>query len=253
LLGGCVFPRIPAYASGFFGKEGRPLTPKECAEEAKRYADQGFKGIKMKIGFSRKQDLENLEAVRNALGTGLGIMVDANQGFSYTEVMKMERELAAFGLTFLEEPISIYDWEGMALLAAHLSIPIAAGENYYTLQEFRDVIQKRTVNIIQPDLIHAGGITETKKIAGLALAYGIPLAPHIHATIGVAASIHLLASCTHTLAAEYITSGGSYDLRKVLCGNCCMVNNEGYVPVPQEPGLGVRVDEEVLERFAIKG
>lgn len=248
LLGGCVHERIPAYASGFFGKSGRPLTPQECADEAKSYADQGFKGVKMKVGFGRKQDLLNLEAVRTALGPDLGIMVDANQGFSYHDVLKIAGELAAFDLTFLEEPLPINDLDAMAALVAAVDIPIAAGENYYTRFEFRDVIVKRAVNIVQPDIIHAGGITETKKIADMASAWNIPLAPHIHATVGVAASIHLLTSTPNTLAAEYITSGGSYKLRQALYGQAFMAE-DGWVKATTEPGLGLDVNEEMFEKY----
>ncbi|OPY07135.1 MAG: Mandelate racemase [Syntrophus sp. PtaB.Bin001] len=152
LLGGRVLSRIPAYASGFFGREGRPLTPKECAEEARRYADQGFKGVKMKIGYGRKQDLENLEAVRKTLGPDLGIMVDANQGFTVAQVLQLAGDLEAFDLTFLEEPISIHDMEGMSRLSATIPIPLAAGENYYTHREFRDLVARRAVSVVQPDL-----------------------------------------------------------------------------------------------------
>ena len=174
LLGGCVHAKIPAYASGFFGKEGRALTPAECGEEARQYADQGFKGVKMKVGFGRRQDLENLEAVRTALGPDLGIMVDANQSYSYHDVLKIADELAAFDLTFLEEPLPINDLDGMASLVQNVATPIAAGENYYTRYEFREIFAKRAVNIIQPDIIHAGGIAETKIIASLASAHNIP-------------------------------------------------------------------------------
>ena len=248
LLGGCVHEKIPAYASGFFGKSGRPLTPEECADEAKSYADQGFKGVKMKVGFGRKQDLLNLEAVRNALGPDLGIMVDANQGYSYHDVLKIAAELAAFDLTFLEEPLPINDLDAMAALVAAVEIPIAAGENYYTRFEFRDVLVKRAVNIVQPDIIHAGGITETKKIADMASAWNTPLAPHIHATVGVAASIHLLTSTPNTLAAEYITSGGSYRLRQDLYGKAFMAQ-DGWVTATTEPGLGIHINEEMFEKY----
>jgi D-galactarolactone cycloisomerase len=253
LLGGRMHRRIPAYASGFFGKEGRPLTPEECVEEAQRYVDQGFKGVKMKIGYGRKQDLENLEAVRNTLGPDLGIMVDANQGFTVAQVLQLADELAAFDLTFLEEPISIHNVEGMSRLSASVPIPLAAGENYYTHREFRDLVVQRAVSVVQPDVIHVGGLGEAKKVAVLAQAFGMALSPHIHATIGVAASIHLLASCLPTLAAEYITSGGSYDLRLQLYGRSFVVDKEGYVPVPEEPGLGIQVNEEALERYGVKG
>ena len=252
LLGGCSHEKIPAYASGFFGKGGRPLTPDECADEAKSYVDQGFKGVKMKVGFGHNQDLRNLEAVRNALGPDLGIMIDANQSYSYHDVLKIADDLAAFDLTFLEEPLPINDIDAMAALVAAVKVPIAAGENYYTRFEFRDILVKRAVNIIQPDIIHAGGITETRKIADMASAWNIPLAPHIHATVGVAASIHLLTSAPNALAAEYITSGGSYKLRQALYGQAFEAE-DGWIRASDEPGLGIHIDESVFETYRPKG
>jgi D-galactarolactone cycloisomerase len=248
LLGGRVFDKIPAYASGFFGKSGRPLTPEECGEEAKSYADQGFKGVKMKVGFGEKQDLLNLEAVRKALGPDLGIMVDANQSFSYHSVMKISRELAAFDLTFIEEPLPINDLDSMAALTTALEVPVAAGENYYTRYEFREVLQRRAVNIIQPDVIHAGGLTETARVVAMAESMNIPLAPHIHATVGVSPAIHLLTASTNTLAAEYITSGGSYQLRREMCGDTFLAE-DGWIRASDEPGLGIHINEEVFEKY----
>lgn len=249
LLGGLCNPKLPVYASGFFGRDGRNLTAKECSEEAKSYAGQGFQGVKMKIGFGREADLQNLEAVRDALGPKLGIMVDANQGFSFHEIVKRARELSAFDLTFLEEPLPINDLDAMAELIRSIDIPIAAGENNYTRYEFRDILVKRAVNIIQPDIIHAGGLSETKKIVDMASCWNIPVAPHIHATVGVAASIHLLASTPNALAVEYITSGGSYQLRRELFGDVYMAE-DGFISAPDLPGLGITVNDEALERFA---
>ncbi len=248
LLGGRVFDKIPAYASGFFGKSGRPLTPKECGDEAKSYADQGFKGIKMKVGFGEKQDLLNLEAVRKALGPMLGIMVDANQSFSYHSIMKISRELAAFDLTFIEEPLPINDLDSMAALTTSIEVPVAAGENYYTRYEFREVMLKRAVNIIQPDVIHAGGLTETARVVAMAESMNIPLAPHIHATVGVSAAIHLMTAATNTLAAEYITTGGSYKLRLEMCGDTFLAE-DGWIRANDEPGLGIHINEEVFEKY----
>lgn len=105
LLGGQVYDKIPAYASGFFGIKGRPLTAEECGDEARSYADQGFHGVKMKIGFGLSQDMKNLEAVRKALGPDRGIMVDANQGFDYPDLVKHIDDYKQFDLTFIEEPL----------------------------------------------------------------------------------------------------------------------------------------------------
>lgn len=250
LLGGKCHTRLPTYASGFFGKDGRSLTAEECGTEAQSYRDRGFKGVKMKIGFGRDIDLKNLEAVRTALGPDLGIMVDANQGFSYHDIVAFAKDLADFNLTFLEEPLPINDMDAMADLIKAVDIPVAAGENYYTRYEFRDLLVKRAVNIVQPDIIHAGGISETKKIIDMASCWNIPVAPHIHATVGVAASIQLLVSTPDVLAVEYITSGGSYELRKALCGDSFMVDNDGFIGAPDRPGLGIDISEEALEKFS---
>ena len=248
LLGGLVHEKIPAYASGFFGIKGRALTAEECGEEAKQYRDQGFRGVKMKIGFGYSQDMANLEAVRKALGPDLGIMVDANQCFDYPDLMGHIDGYKAFDLTFIEEPLRINDLYNMANLAVNAGVPIAAGENYYGKYQFRDVLEHHAVNIIQPDIIHAGGITETKKIAAMAMSYDIPLCPHIHASVAVSAAVQMLGSCSGALAAEYITSGGSYDLRCRLCPDSYMVE-DGYIPVPDAPGLGIEVDERVFEEY----
>lgn len=250
LLGGRCHEKLPAYASGFFSREGTPLSAEACYAEAKSYADQGFKGVKMKIGFGRKHDLRNLKSVRAALGPELGIMVDANQGFSYHEAKSFSRELSAFDLTFFEEPIPINDLEAMAELTRAIDIPVAAGENNYTRFEFRELMAKRAVNIIQPDIIHAGGISETKKIVDMASCWNIPVAPHIHATIGVAASIHLLTATPGALAVEYITSGGSYQLRQALFGDG-FTAEDGYVKAENTPGLGITVNESTLDQFAV--
>lgn len=178
--------------------------------------------------------------------------VDANQSYSYHDVLKIADDLAAFDLTFLEEPLPINDIDAMAALVAAVKVPIAAGENYYTRFEFRDILVKRVVNIIQPDIIHAGGITETRKIADMASAWNVPLAPHIHATVGVAASIHLLTATPNTLAAEYITSGGSYKLRQALYGQAFM-SQDGWISASDEPGLGIHIDESVFETYQPKG
>ena len=136
----------------------------------------------------------------------------------------------------------------MAALTTDIEVPVAAGENYYTRYEFREVLQRRAVNIIQPDVIHAGGITETARVAAMAESMNVPLAPHIHATVGVSAAIHLLTATTNTLAAEYITSGGSYQLRREMCGDSHLAK-DGWIRATEEPGLGIHINEEIFEKY----
>jgi len=249
LLGGKCREKIPAYASGFFGKAGKPLTPEECAREALLYVDEGFTAMKMKVGFDSKSDLKRVKAVRDAIGPDIDLMVDANQSYSFPLAVKMARLFGKYDITWLEEPIPINDIEAMAALTSIVEIPIAAGENYYTRYEFRDLLVKRAVDIIQPDIIHAGGVTECKRIASMANAWNIPCAPHIHSTVGMVASIHLLASIPNGLVAEYITRGGSSALRDELFTRPLRIKN-GYIEVPKGPGLGIELNEETLKKYS---
>jgi len=251
LLGGKCREKIPAYASGFFGKAGKPLTPEECGREAIVYVEEGFTAMKMKVGFDPKSDLRRVKAVRDAIGSDVDLMVDANQSYSFPLAVKMARLFEKYDVTWLEEPIPINDIDAMAALTSTVEISIAAGENYYTRYEFRDLLVKRAVDIIQPDIIHAGGITECKKIASMANAWNIPCAPHIHSTVGMVASIHLLASVSNGLIAEYITRGGSSALRDELFARPLKVKN-GYVEVPKGPGLGIELNEEALKKYSLR-
>lgn len=248
LLGGLYQKKIPAYASGFFGKNGSVLNQQQCVEEATFYKDLGFKGVKMKIGFNREFDLQNIEAVRKTLGKDFLIMVDANQGLTLHEAKMISRRLEEYDIYFVEEPLSIFDIEGMAELSKNVNFAIAAGENYYSAADFRTLFEKRAIQIAQPDIIHAGGLTGMHKIACLAKIYNVPLAPHIHATVGVAASIQLLAAASNTLMAEYIMTGGSYELRKELFGDSYQVK-DGYIEVSDLPGLGVELNEKAIQKY----
>jgi len=251
LLGGLFHKRIPAYASGFFGRNGKPLTAEECLEEARYYKDLGFKGIKMKIGFDRGSDLKNVEVVREALGDDILIMIDSNQGFSLHEAKLLVKRLEEYNIYFWEEPLSIFDIDGMIELSRYANFAIAAGENYYTAVDFKNLLEVQAIQIAQPDIIHSGGITGIKKISGLCEVYDIPLAPHIHATVGFAASVQLLAACSNTLMAEYIMTGGSYELRRELFGDVYIADG-GYIEVPELPGLGLELNEEVLQKYLVK-
>jgi len=253
LLGGCYRRKIRVYASGLFNRAADPpLTPKELAEEAKGYVKEGFTAIKMKIGFDMKRDLEKVAAVREAIGPDVNLMVDANQGYSFPVALKMARELEKYEVSWFEEPIPSHDLDSLAALAAAVDIPIALGENEYSRYRFRDILVKRAADIVQPDIVHAGGITECKRIISMASAWEVPYVPHIYSTIGLVGTLHLIASTSNAFIAEYIKGVGEWALRNELFTEPLKVEG-GYIKVPDGPGLGIKIKEDAIDRYSYRG
>jgi D-galactarolactone cycloisomerase len=199
MIGGAFRNKVQAYATGFYFKTFDRLN-EEAVEEALKYKEQGFKAIKMKIGLgNHRKDIARVEAVRKAVGDDIEIMVDANHSFTVPQAINIGRELERLGVAWFEEPISPEDLEGYVEVSRALDIAIAGGENEFTKYGFRRILAARAMDIVQPDVCAAGGITECKKIAALAQASAIACVPHAWGTaIGLAATIHFLASLPET-------------------------------------------------------
>ena len=252
LLGGSYREEIRLYASALFNRvTGPPLTSEELAEEASGYVKEGFTAIKMKVGFDAKRDLRNIAAVREAIGPDIDLMVDANQGYSFPVALKVARQLEKYNICWFEEPIPCHDLDASAELAAAVDVPIALGENEYTRYRFRDILVKRAADIIQPDIIHAGGITECKRIVSMASAWQVPYVPHIYSTVGLVGSLHLIASTSNAFIAEYIKGRGEWPLRNELFTEPLKIER-GCIEVPKGPGLGIKLREDALEKYAYK-
>ena len=186
--------------------------------------EQGFRGVKMKVGAATlAEDVERIEAVRTAVGPDAMVMVDANQVFSLNEAMRRGRVYEDMGCYWFEEPLRADDTAGLAQLAQALTIPIASGENNYGKRQFRELFERRAVDIVQPDLRRAGGLTECFEIGLLADAFNVPYASH-----GGGAHLQVLASLPNTLFMEsgLIREGSSVKLV------------DGCFMLPTEPGLG---------------
>lgn len=247
MLGGLYRRTIPVYASGCFASAA--AKPEELVEESYGYVKEGFRAMKMKIGFDAKKDLANIKIVREAIGPDIQLMVDANQGYDLPTAIRMARDMQKYDITWFEEPISIFDIHGMTKLARTTNIPIALGENTYTRYGFKDLVSKRIADIVQPDCKNAGGLTELHRIANIAEIWGVPCAPHIHSPIGFLASLHLLASAPNGLIAEYIAGGASCAIMNELFEDPVNVRN-GIAEIPNKPGLGVKIDESVVKRYS---
>jgi D-galactarolactone cycloisomerase len=258
LLGGRLRTEVQAYATGLYRrKSGDPL--QYLADEAAEYAAEGFKAVKLKIGFGVEEDAAVARAVREAIGPNIALMVDANHAFDATAAIRVGRMIEAQDIAWFEEPVPPEDVAGYREVKSALSIPIAGGECEFTRFGFRDLLVSRAMDIIQPDTCAAGGLSECKKIADMAEAFGIRCNPHVWGTgIAIAASLQLLAVLpTHTptslapLEPMLEFDRTEHPIRQAILKRP-IEHERGIVRVPDGPGLGIEIDREALARFAAK-
>ncbi len=244
LLGAERLP-IKGYITGGYYREDKDI--KKLVEEEKSYVQAGFDTVKIKIGgLSLKEDLERVSAVREALGKQVNIACDANNVYDFNTAMRMGRELEKLGVIFFEEPIMTDYPDLSASLAQSLDMPIAGYETAYTQYEYRDLIAKHAVDIVQADASWNGGITELLNIGTLANANGFPLIPHYSAGgIGFVASLHAAAGIGSPMIEYHLRPN---PLRKKLAGDA-IKHESGTFQLPNKPGLGVSVQPEVFEEF----
>src|SRR3982751_6586756 len=175
-LWGAVNDRIPAYGSGGWSK----YSIDELVSEAQKYAALGCKYYKMKIHHpDEKVNRARVEAVKKALGAGVRMMVDVNQGRDVLGNVRQAKLLEEFDLLWYEEPVLADDYAGCAEVAAKISIPIATGENHYTRWEFKELLERRAAKYLMPDVCRANGFSETLRIGHLAAAHGVAVTPHL--------------------------------------------------------------------------
>ncbi|QFT86460.1 L-rhamnonate dehydratase [Halomonas sp. THAF12] len=255
LLGGSFRQRIPAYATGFFRTELGDDTS-GLVEEARRHRDAGFSSMKIKLGFGIAADLRAMTDIHDAMGNDVELMIDANHAYTTSEAALLAEGLKDFSLRWFEEPVNPDDKEGYRLLRQRTRIPLAAGEAEFTMYGFRDLLAGRCIDIAQPDVAMAGGLTAMQHITALALANGIQVNPHVWGTaIGQYASLHAIAStplvnptlCARGPIFEYDTS--AHPFRSDLVTHP-VLQTDGSVEVPTGPGLGLTLDRDFLDEHA---
>lgn len=255
LLGGAFRTRVQAYATGLFRRD-RPDPTTALVTEARGYVDEGFKAMKMKVGFGPDYDIKNVAAVRRAIGEDILFAVDANCGYDRGSAIAVGQKLAEHDLLWFEEPISADDVEGYIEIRRALNIRISGAEQFRGRWAFRRLIQERALDIIQPDVCVCGGFTEFRKIAAMASANHVRVIPHMFGTaIRLAATLHLLASLPDSpRALEAFPALLEYDmsenaLRTDLAKEPIR-HRDGVVTVPQGPGLGIEINREVLRKYS---
>jgi D-galactarolactone cycloisomerase len=258
LLGGPLRTEVQAYATGLYRrKSGDPL--RYLAEEAAGYVAEGFKAVKLKVGFGVEEDAAVTRAVREAIGPGVALMVDANHAYDAVAAIRLGRMIEPYDIGWFEEPVPPEDVAGYRAVKAALSIPVAGGECEFTRFGFRDLLLSQAIDIIQPDTCAAGGLSECKKIADMAEAFGVRYNPHVWGTgIAIAASLQLLAVLpAHTpVSLAPIQPMLEFDRTEHPIRQSLLVqpieHTGGIVRVPDGPGLGVEVDRDALARFTVR-
>ena len=242
LLGGA--PRaVPAYAGGIsLGWQ----EPGSLADEARAHVSAGYRAVKLRVGDSPRRDIARVEAVREALGADVEILVDANTGYTVDDVRRVMPAFEAAGVAWLEEPFPPHDAYSYGEAARLGTVPLAAGENHFTRYEFVQALQAGYLGFVQPDLSKTGGITETMRIAALASAWKISVNPHTSATgINMVATLHLLAAVDNPGYFEGDVARHN-PFRDDVVGLPYRLDADGKVCPPDGPGLGVEVDERFL-------
>ncbi|GMQ90518.1 MAG: L-talarate/galactarate dehydratase [Gammaproteobacteria bacterium] len=238
LLGG-TRERAPVY-----GSDGGWLymSVSEMVSEFEAYLEQGMVGVKMKVGHDDPRvDVERVRQVREALGDQAWIAVDANQKWDYPTALRIGRELEQLGIAWFEEPLLCEDIPGHARLAADLDIPIALGETLGSRFEFAAYLRADAVDIVQPDVMRVGGLTETLKVVALADTAQRPVAPHHMMEV----SIHVACGVMHAGLIEYMPWVAAAFARPVII-------EDGHMVPPPEPGLGLELAEDVVARYRVE-
>jgi D-arabinonate dehydratase len=244
LLGGN--PRkMKGYITGGYYRPDKDI-PK-LLEEVEGYLRSGFDTVKIKVGgLSIEEDLRRLGALRERFGDKLKMAVDANNVYDFNQALRMGRELNRLEVIFFEEPLSTDYPELSAKLAEQLDVPIAGYETAFTIHEFKEIISRYAVDIVQADAAWNGGITEMLRIGVLSRAYGLPLIPHYSAGgIGFVASLHVALTIDSPMIEYHLRPN---PLREGLAGDAIR-HSEGFFEPPQRSGLGITLREEVIEKY----
>lgn len=246
LLAGAYRRSVRAYASYLFGP-----SPRETAELARRALDLGLSAVKFgwgPFGKDLQADLAQVEAVRDAIGNEHDLMVDAGHAWDAATALDRARLLEPLRITWLEEPLSQDDLRGYAELCRRSPVPIAAGEGEVTRWGFEQLIEKG-LHVLQPDVAFCGGLTVCREVSQMSREAGRRCVPHCFSTgINLAASLHWMAACPDGDLVEYCLRPSP--LMRHLVRNLPPLV-DGRVIVPEGPGLGIELDEAVLERFRV--
>lgn len=254
LLGGAVRDKIKAYANGWYRSE---RTPEAWYQAAKEVVAKGYLGLKFDpfgFGFyemSRQEKIKTIElveAVYDAVGPDVELLIEMHGRFNPVTAAEFIRELARFKPAWVEEPVppeNLRALRDVREVAMSLGVPVATGERIHTPYEYRELFELQAADIIQVDVTHFGGILNTKKLAATAETYYVLVAPHnVGGPVSTMASLHLAACTTNFKIQEYFNDFADPEVKE--CSNVPEVV-DGYFPLPDKPGLGIEINEEIIK------
>lgn len=247
VLGGAQYKEIKTYMNGLYFNTDEKIK-KIVAEQL----DRGFKAVKLKIGYPKgiRKDIEKVEMLRKEFGYDIDILVDACRiNWNANTAIKIGRELEKYQVYWLEEPLPQDDIDGYVEITRALDIMITGLEGICTRYEFRDPIKRRAIDVVMADLGICGGIDESRKIASMASAYTIPFSPHGGDIIKTVASLHVSATVSNFLILEYTTVPPEWLSEDLL--EDPLNFKDGYLKLPSKPGLGISLNEKIIERERI--
>lgn len=257
LLGGRFRDRVVAYATGSFRKDDvDPVA--DIAAEVAGYVREGFHAVKIKIGFDVEQDLEVIAAARDAIGSKIRLMIDANHGYDAVAAIDVGRRAAAMNIDWFEEPVLPEQLEAYRTVRTGQPIPVAGGETWHGRWGMLEPLRSRAVDILQPDICGTGGFTEIRRVADLAALHGVRLVPHVWGTaVQIAASLQFMAALPpdpprqRPIDPILELDRTPNPFRQAVVTEP-LEHRDGVVHVPDKPGLGIEIDRAALARFALK-
>ncbi len=255
LLGGPCRNRIRVYANGWYGGVS---TPEELALRAVEVVKTGFTALKfdpfpgpwrLYIGRdSERAAVENVRAVREAVGADIDLLIEVHRRLAPMHAVRVARMIEEFNPFWYEEPVPSENLDALAEVRQAIRLPVVTGEALYTKTAFREVLEKRAADIINPDVANCGGILELKEIAAMAEPHYVAVSPHNYnsTTMALAATLQVAATMPNFLITEYFVnfteSGNAISVKPLRVEG-------GYIRIPDEPGLGLEIDESALKQY----
>jgi galactonate dehydratase len=252
LLGGACRPRIRVYANGWYGDA---RTPADYADRAVTTVKRGFDALKFdpfpgpwRLFISKDDEraaVEVVRAVREAVGSDIDLLIEVHRRLAPMHAVRVAQTLEEFNPFWFEEPVPSENLLALSKVRERVNIPVVTGETLYTKAAFREVFERRAADIINPDVCNCGGILELKEIAAMAEPYYVAVSPHNYnsTTMGLASTIQVSACITNFLITEYFINfeemGSKISIKPFEV-------EEGYIRIPDGPGLGVELNEAAL-------
>ena len=253
LLGGALRARIRVYANGW----ARGDDPATVAAQAQAVVTKGFTALKFdpfpgpwRAFIDGKQErlaVEKVKAVREAVGPEVDILVEVHRRLAPVHAVRVARLMEPYAPFWYEEPVSVRDLGGLVEAKRAITLPVVTGEEIYTKTEFREVLERRAADILNPDVCNCGGILELREIAAMAEPYHIAVSPHNYnsTTVGLAATLHAAAGMPNFLITEYFVN---FEAMGAAIARSPFRVEQSHIALPTAPGLGIDLDEAALAR-----